>query len=248
MEVAEDEHAARPDRYSGAVASLAELTRALAVDESVPEALQSILALILRLVPGCDAASVTMLSDTGEPATIAASTEETYELDHRQYVLRDGPCLDAARRQQVNRWSRSEAEQRWPDFTRLAEEMGLRSYLSAGLSWDGQTLGALNLSSRQADGFDRLDERLLSLFTGPASAAIVAVRRYAQARGLATQLDQALRSRAVIDQAIGIVMAESRCDADAAFAALGRASNNRNVKLRELAAEIVTRVGGQPAG
>lgn len=56
----------------------------------------------------------------------------------------------------------------------------------------------------------------------------------------------ALPSRAVIDQAIGIVMAESRCDAEQAFAALTRASNNRNRKLRDLAAEIVTRVGGRP--
>jgi AmiR/NasT family two-component response regulator len=51
----------------------------------------------------------------------------------------------------------------------------------------------------------------------------------------------------VIDQAIGIVMAESRCDADQAFGTLRRASNNRNMKLRDLAAEIVLRVGGGPS-
>ena len=65
------------------------------------------------------------------------------------------------------------------------------------------------------------------------------------ARDLAAQLEHALRSRAVIDQAIGIVMAESRCDADQAFATLSRASNNRNMKLRDLATEIVMRVGGR---
>jgi AmiR/NasT family two-component response regulator len=81
----------------------------------------------------------------------------------------------------------------------------------------------------------------------PASAAIVVVGRYAEARDLAAQLEHALRSRAVIDQAIGIVMAESRCDADQAFATLSRASNNRNMKLRDLANEIVTRVGGRPS-
>jgi AmiR/NasT family two-component response regulator len=72
------------------------------------------------------------------------------------------------------------------------------------------------------------------------------VGRYAEARDLAAQLENALRSRAVIDQAIGIVMAESRCDANQAFATLSRASNNRNMKLRDLATEIVMRVGGQP--
>jgi len=233
-------------RYSDAVASFTELARALAEDESVPETLQSILALILRLVPGCHAASVTVLDEKAGLSTVAATADETYEMDRRQYALRDGPCVDAARYQQVNRWNLKEAEQRWPDFTRLAEELGLRSYLSAGLGWAGRPIGALNLSSREADGFDQLDEDLLSLFIGPASAAIIVTRRYAHARELAAQLEQALRSRAVIDQAIGIVMAESRCDASEAFAVLGRASNNRNMKLRDLAAEIVARVGGRP--
>src|SRR6266487_3111429 len=170
MTVAADEpSASQDDRYSDAVAVFTELTRALAEDESVPETLQSILALVLRLVPGCHAASVTVLDEKGVPGTIAATGEETYQMDRRQYELHDGPCLDAARHQQVNRWNLAEAEQRWPDFTRLAKEMGLRSYLSTGLGWAGRPLGALNLSSRDADGFDQLDERLMSLFTAPRS-------------------------------------------------------------------------------
>jgi hypothetical protein len=194
----------------------------------------------------CHAASVTVLDDKDRPSTIAATDDKTYELDRRQYVLHDGPCLDAARRQQINRWTRREAEQLWPDFTSLAEEMDLYSYLSAGLGLAGRRLGALNLSSHSPDGFSQLDEELISLFTVPAAAAIVVVGRYSEARDLAAQLEHALRSRAVIDQAIGIVMAESRCDADQAFATLSRASNNRNLKLRDLATEIVIRVGGKP--
>jgi AmiR/NasT family two-component response regulator len=92
------------------------------------------------------------------------------------------------------------------------------------------------------DGFSQLDEDMLTLFTVPAAAAIVSVGRYADARELATQLQQALQSRAVIDRAVGIIMAQSRCSADEAFGTLSRASNNRNVKLRDLAAEIVQRI------
>jgi len=235
------------ERYQDAIASLTELIRELGEDESAPDTLQSILKLALRLVPGCHGASVTVLDDEAKPSTLAATDEDTYELDRRQNALRDGPCLDAARRQQVNRWNHREAEQRWPEFTRVAQEMGLRSYLSAGLGWAGRQLGALNLSSRDTDGFSQLDEGILALFTAPAAAVIVVASRYSEARDLATQLEQALRSRAVIDQAIGIVMAESRCDAEQAFATLGRASNNRNMKLRDLATEIVTRVGGSPS-
>jgi GAF domain-containing protein len=232
-------------RYEDLIESMTELARTLTENESVRDTLGSILALALRSVPACHAASVTVLDAKDQPSTIAATDDQTYELDRRQYVLHDGPCLDAARRQAVNRWSLDEAEQRWPEFTSLAKEMGLRSYLSAGLALAGRRLGALNLSSRDPDGFSQLDEDLISLFTVPASAAIVVVGRYAEARELAAQLEHALRSRAVIDQAIGIVMAESRCDAEQAFATLSRASNNRNMKLRELAAEIVTRVGAK---
>src|SRR5450755_1936266 len=155
--VADDKQPAGPprlpgERYEELVASLTELGRTLTEDESVRDTLQSILALALRSVPACHAASVTVLDDQGQPSTYAATDEETYELDRRQYLLHDGPCLDAARRQQVNRWSLAEAEQQWPDFTNLATELGLRSYLAAGLGLGDQRLGALNLSSREPDG------------------------------------------------------------------------------------------------
>jgi GAF domain-containing protein len=235
-----------PGRYEELVGSLTGLAQALAEDESVQDTMQSILAMTLRLIPGCHAASVTVLEPDSRPYTVAATDEETEELDRRQYLLHDGPCLDAARHQQINSWSLIEAEQRWPDFTSLAKELGLRSYLAAGLGLGGEQLGALNLSSRGADGFDRLDENLVALFVPAASAAIVSSRRHTQARDLAAQLNQALLSRAVIDHAIGILMAESRCSADQAFEVLKRASNNRRMKLRDLAAEIVTRVSGHP--
>jgi transcriptional regulator with GAF, ATPase, and Fis domain len=244
--VAEEKPTLPTERYEDLLESLTELGRTLAEDESVQETLGSILTLTTRLVPGCHAASVTVLDDDEKPATVAATDAEQEELDRRQYALRDGPCLDAARRQIINNWSLAEAEQSWPEFSALATEMGLRSYLAAGLGLGGHRLGALNLSSRGQDGFDRLDEGLVGLFVPLASAAIVTVSRYEQARELATQLSQALSSRAVIDHAIGIIMAESKCPAGQAFAVLRRASNNRRMKLRELAAEIVTRVGGQP--
>jgi transcriptional regulator with GAF, ATPase, and Fis domain len=247
--VAHDETSApqRGERYGDLVEALTDLVRSLTESESVRDTLQSILALALRSIPECHAASITVLDDKEQPSTIVATDDDTYELDRRQYLLHDGPCMDAARRQQVHRWSLHEAEQRWPEFTHLAEDMGLRSYLSAGLGLGGRRLGALNLSSHDPDGFTQLDEDLISLFTVPAAASIVVVGRYLEARDLAAQLEQAMQSRAVIDHAIGIIMAESRCDADQAFATLSRASNNRNMKLRDLATEIVMQVSGRPS-
>jgi transcriptional regulator with GAF, ATPase, and Fis domain len=230
------------ERQADLIDSLTGLAESLTHSESVRETLASILSLAQRTIPNCHAASVTVLDGNDRPATIMATNDDTYELDRRQYELHDGPCLDAARRQVVNRWSLDEAEVRFPEFTSLAKEMGLQSYLSAGLSLAGRRVGALNLSSKDVDGFSQLDEDMLTLFTVPAAAAIVSVGRYADARELAAQLQQALQSRAVIDRAVGIIMAESRCSADEAFGTLSRASNNRNVKLRDLAAEIVQRI------
>jgi transcriptional regulator with GAF, ATPase, and Fis domain len=231
-------------RYADLIESLTDLAQMLTENDSVRDTLQSVLELAVRTVPHCHAASVTVLDDKSQPGTVAATDQDTYELDRRQYELADGPCLDAARLQVVNRWSLAEAEQRFPDFTSLAKQMGLRSYLSAGLALAGHRLGALNLSSQDDDGFTELDEEMIALFTVPASAAIVVADRYADARDLAGQLEQALQSRAVIDQAIGIIMAQSRCAPEEAFVILSRASNNRNVKLRDLSAEIVQRTAG----
>jgi hypothetical protein len=81
-----------------------------------------------------------------------------------------------------------------PGDTRFARVSQATSALSLG----GRSLGALNLSSRDTDGFSKLDEDLVALLTGPAAASIVVASRYAEARGLAAQLEQALRRRPVL--------------------------------------------------
>ena len=116
-----------------------QLALTLTEDESVRDTLQSILTLALRSIPGCHAASVTVLDDKGQPSTVAATDEETYELDRRQYLLHDGPCMDACPApagQPVE--PRRSGTAMAGIHSRLAEEMGLRSYLAAGLSaWPG---------------------------------------------------------------------------------------------------------------
>src|SRR5437773_866925 len=97
--VAHDESSAPQlgERYGDLVESLTDLARTLTETESVRDTLQSILALALRSIPGCHAASITVLDATEQPSTIAATDEKTYELDRRQYLLHDGPCMDAGR-------------------------------------------------------------------------------------------------------------------------------------------------------
>jgi ANTAR domain/GAF domain len=120
-----------------------------------------------------------------------------------------------------------------------ARTAGVKSFLSAPLFIDEKFAGSLNLYGREADSFDDLDESLVRLYTAAAAAAIANARRYAEARRLAENLRRAIESRAVIDQAIGMLMATRGLDAETAFRMLARESQNTNTKLRDVAARIV---------
>jgi hypothetical protein len=111
----------------------------------------------------------------------------------------------------------AEARERWPAFARSARAAGVESFLSAPLFIDEKFAGSLNLYGRGADSFDDLDESLLRLYTAAAAAAIANARRYAEARRLAENLRRAIESRAVIDQAIGMLMATRGLDAEESF-------------------------------
>ena len=126
-----------------------------------------------------------------------------------------------------------------------AAASGIRSCLSLPLSAEG-IIGALNLYAPVPDAFGEAEIRRAEVFAASASAALALAARQASATVLTGQLREALASRAVIDQAIGIIMAQERCTSDEAFGILRNASQNRNLKLREIAHQIVTSVSGQP--
>jgi GAF domain-containing protein len=227
----------RLDEVIGAVADLSEvLTRT----EDLGRALQRSVEQVTRAIPDADMASVSVLrDDSGTAETVASSSQRVWAIDDDQYAAGDGPCLEAARTSRVVRVGVEQAMERWPDFARSAQAAGVASYLCAPLNIDEEFAGSLNLYSEQAHGFGDLDEALLRLYTTTAAAAIANARRVAHARALASQLNQAMDSRAVIDQARGILMATHGIDAHQAFALLARESQNTNVKLREVAARLV---------
>lgn len=227
-------------RLDEVTSALADLSDVLARTEDLGRVLQRGIEQVTRAIPGADMASVSVLRDDGSTAeTVASSSERVWAIDDDQYAAGDGPCLEAARTGRVVRVGVKQATERWPEFARSARAAGVASYLSAPLSVDEEFAGSLNLYSEQAHGFGDLDEALLRLYTTAAAAAIANARRYAQARSLAMQLGQALDSRAVIDQARGILMATHGIAAQQAFELLAKESQDTNVKLREVAARLV---------
>ena len=228
----------RLDDVTGALERLSGL---LEQEEDLSVILDRICRQVAHAIPGADMVSVTLLSD-GDPVTGAATGQEALDVDVAQYLVDEGPCLEAARTGQVVHAVTAELPDRWPSFGRLAAGFGVAGYLSAPLCVDGEAPGSLNLYSERPDRFRALDAALLELYTTAAEAALRNARRYLRARGQAAQLRQALTSRAVIDQAKGVVMAVHRVTADEAFAMLVDRSQRENVKLRDFAERFIEEI------
>jgi GAF domain-containing protein len=223
------------DEVTGALETL---TSALDSEDDFTVLMQRMCEQVTKAVPGVDEATLTLLTD-GAPVTAATTSDIAAALDRDQYAAGDGPCLQAARTGDLVRVSVTEVADRWPTFVRDADSAGFGSFLSAPLAvTDGQT-GAINCYSARGHGFAELDEKLLDLYTSAATALLRTYARYGRARDTAEQLRIALDSRAVIDQAKGILMALRQISADEAFTLLVEQSQRENVKLRDLATRFV---------
>ena len=136
--------------------------------------------------------------------------------------------------------------QQWPRFCRQAAELGIRSCYALPLMVDGEPVGALILYSRQQAAFGPEETARADRFAKDASGALTLALRMASCTDLNEQLRSSIGSRAVIDQALGVIMATEHVAQDRALALLRSVSQNTNVRLRDLAASIVTRVSGMP--
>jgi GAF domain-containing protein len=226
-------------------AEFKELQNALLNTESVEQFLHEMAVLAARLVEGGLSCGMTMRSG-GRPVTVACSDPVAAKVDEAQYELDDGPCLHAMRNGHVVRIEDTADKMRWPDFEAEAASHGIRSCLALPLSAEGQPVGALNLYARAASAFGPAEAKNAQNFAENASGALTLAMRLASHAALIGQLRSSLVSRTVIDQALGIVMARERCNQARAFAILRSASQNSNVKLRDVASAIITSISGEP--
>jgi GAF domain-containing protein len=212
-------------------------------DGTLGETLLRVAELACRVSPA-DMAGITMLVE-GKPATGVFTDPQAPEIDTAQYESGRGPCLDAFRDQQAYRIDSTTEDVRWPEFAALAATRGVTATLSIPLHARGESLGALNLYSLTMPFDDRSAEEV-EIFACQASIVLSNAQVYAQARQLSENLREAMRSRSVIDQAIGILMADGGSTPDQAFQSLARASQRENRKVRDLATEMIDRVAARP--
>jgi len=222
-----------------------ELQQALLGSHSIEQFLQELAELAARLVTGGLCCGMTLRS-AGGPVTAACSDPLASQVDEIQYQLDDGPCLHAMRHGHLVRIEDTADAEQWPKFEEQAATQGIRSCLALPLIADGKPVGALNLYARAAAAFGAAETRRAENFAENASGALALALRLASYAALTDQMRSSLASRAVIDQAIGVIMARERCSQARAFAMLRTASQNSNVKLRDIASAIVTSVTGEP--
>jgi GAF domain-containing protein len=225
-------------READETSALAALGAVLLVDRPLSDVLEEMTILAKRVMPETSEISLTLLR-ADHAQTAAFTGRIALELDERQYDKGYGPCLDAAASGETIRLAMADPANPYPDLARAALQQGVTHSLSVGLAVPTPTIGALNIYSSTGQAFGADAERVAGTFATVVGLVLVKAGLHEDLEELAGHLEAAVRSRAVIDQAKGIVMAQNRCSADAAFQILVRASQNQGLKLAGLAAQIV---------
>lgn len=212
---------------------LSALVYAGADSSSVHEAL---VGASVRLIDGCERASLMLRAN--DHYTTAASTDEiAYRIDQIELEVGEGPCLDAILEEAYQHDADlASGSSPWPTFTaRILAETPVRSAIGYRLFLEGEKVGALNLFSDEPGALTSRSADQGAVLASFASVSLLALR----AREEADSLRQGLQSNREIGKAVGLLMAAHRVSADEAFAILKRTSQDLNMKLVHVAAQVV---------
>lgn len=211
---------------------MSEVAAALQSPMDLDETLELITRSAADTIPGIIEASISITTKDREIKTLAPTGPVVTRADHLQYELGEGPCLDAALDDPIVAVNDLATDERWPDFGPKAAALGFGSQVAFQFRAEPHVRGALNLYALEPNSIDQDSVQLGSMFAGQIAVAM----------GWARQdqtMTEALATRNVIGQAVGIVMERYKVDSDRAFAFLVRLSQTRNTKLRTVATALV---------
>ena len=225
---------------------LRSLSRVVLAARTLDDVLTEVTVIARDGIPGAESTSITMIR--GDRAfTAAHAGEMALAADEMQYERGYGPCMDAGRGGVVLRVDDMRTETRWPDYTQRVREVGVRSSLSVPLPYQGTSIGALNIYSGKPAAFASPESLEGGLEVAEAIAvAVVNADAHARLTEQARNMRLAMDSRAVIEQAKGVLMAQRHIDSDQAFEILRDASQRYNRKLRDIAHGVVASTQDQP--
>jgi GAF domain-containing protein len=223
--------------------SLADLAALVTGSLGLEELLARVATFAAHAIPGADGAGVTLLRvdrPDNRVEALAASAPFVREIDALQYVeLGEGPCITAALERRTVRSGSLGGEKLWPRFGPRVGRLGVHSVLSLPLLLPDQVVGAINVYAHGKNVFDAHAAELGELFAAPAAVAVHNAQVLARALALTIQLQTALSSRPVIDQAVGILLARTGGTAEEAFGRLRSISQTEQVKLTTVAQRVV---------
>ena len=215
-----------------AAAFFARVSRELSEQSGEEPTIEQITARAVEVVPACQECSLSLRMRKGQIETAASTSSAADQADALQYELSEGPCVDAIWDAESHNVHDTETDQRWPRWGPAVAELGFRSILAVRLTFAGETIGALNLYSKEPQAFDDENVDLALVYTSHAATALSTARALS---GLQT----ALQSRHLIGVAQGILMQRFHIDMDTALEVLRRYSSHTNVKMREVAQMVV---------
>ncbi|SEQ45357.1 GAF and ANTAR domain-containing protein [Microlunatus flavus] len=202
--------------------------------------------LAASLVPDAGVECGITLRVEGDVLTVGSSADRAVRLDETQYRVRGGPCIETLRTGLVVDVPDTAGESRWPEYVPTARALGLRCSLSLPLGTADETFGAMNVYGfARPRLFDDPLRHQLELFAAQASGTLRIIRRLTRDTRLIDQMEEALRSRTVIDQAMGIIMGQQRCTAATAFELLRRESQTSHRRVSEVATDLVRGTTGE---
>jgi hypothetical protein len=226
-----------PDSGAHVAQHLADIARVLLAPHTVIDTLNLIVSMSVASIDGCDEAGLCEFTHGGgNSVPTSALVAELHEL---QTSLGEGPCLDVLGGLDSVYVDDLRDGVTWPRFAPLATQAGMRSALAYRLFTGSDTLGALLMYARLPGAFNATDRTQGLIFATHASMALSVAQNQASERGRSTNLQTALLSREIIGQAQGILMERERITADQAFDLLRRSSQHLNIKLRDVAQQLV---------
>jgi transcriptional regulator with GAF, ATPase, and Fis domain len=218
----------------GLVEEFAAIAAHIRSSEDYEGSMRRITGAAVDTIDGCEVASISLLEKSGL-VTHAATGPLADKGDQIQYQEEEGPCLDAAMQERWVYTPDLKTTDRWPrSASRLSSELGVASMFSCRLALEAApnaTLGGINMYATKTDAFSESDQMLAILLSSLGAVVVDASRQQANLRA-------AIESRQLIGEAIGIMRSERSMSREDAFAALSKASQRMNVKLRDLAEQI----------
>lgn len=230
-----------PGREAVLAERLVSLADSLVKDFDVVELLENLMHTCVELL-GVDHGGLLLIDQRGNLQLVAASSEASRLMELLQLQSDEGPCLECvATGAQVSVTELATHTERWPTFTPAATAVGFTGVYALPLRLRSETIGGLNLfTSREASSLDKADLRVAQALADVATIGILQQRSVSRNALLAEQLQTALNSRLVIEQAKGVLAERGGLDMQSAFDRLRRHARSNNLNLSAVARTVVT--------